>query len=167
MASCPAGFFPIPGDVSNCANFSNVTVVSKICSSNLFLQSDGTCGTGNPSILNTADTYCGPEYAGQNCVYHAQVTPGLTGNVQSIPNTICAFQKDGMQFPCDIGCCSDQTLPPGAVLPTTSTVDTPGFPLWAIILIIVLSVLFVILFVYLFKSRRNGNGGRVRLHDSL
>jgi len=110
------------------------------------------------TVLDTSAPYCGPEYAGQNCAYYAQLTPGLTGNVQSIPNTICAFQKDGKQYACDPGCCGPPPAPAPEppVVPATD-VSEEGFPLWAIILINVLGFLGIICLI-----RFNG-----RLHDSI
>jgi len=107
------------------------------------------------TVLNTSAPYCGPEYAGENCAYYAQLTPGLTGNAESIPNTICAFQKDGKQYACDPGCCGIPPLP--VVPPSAGDVSEEGFPLWAIILIIVLGFLGIICLIKF-------NGSRVRLH---
>ena len=107
------------------------------------------------TVLNTSAPYCGPEYAGQNCAYYAQLTPGLTGNAESIPNTICAFQKDGNQYACDPGCCGPPPVPEPPSLAAASEPEE-GFPLWAIILIIVLGFLLGIICLIKFNGRLHG-----------
>jgi len=54
-----------------------------------------------------AGTICGPQYAGKGCECRLQVTPGktpATGEAAN-PARICAFLQDGVQYPCDPGCC--------------------------------------------------------------
>ena len=147
-ATCPAGYFPIPGDSSNCSTSTNSTVVTKTCPSGYTLKTNGLCGTGN-TYVTTGPTYCGPQYAGKNCTQMAQVTPGVTPatGTESGPNMICAFQEGDAQFPCDPGCC---TVPTGSDGTTTSSEKTTGdgtttswFPIWAIILLIVLGTIIM------------------------
>jgi len=151
VATCPAGYFPIPGDSSNCATSTSSTVVAKTCPTGYTLQSNGLCGTGN-TYVTTGPTYCGPQYTGKNCMYQTQVTPGITPatGTESGPNMICAFQEGDAQYPCDPGCCG----PP----PTETETDDgttggdengtePKFPLWAIILLIVLGTIIMALLI--------------------
>ena len=151
-ATCPAGYFPIPGDSTKCTSLTTSTVVTKTCPTGYTLQSNGLCGTGN-TYVTTGPTYCGPQYTGKNCVYQTQVTPGITPatGTESGPNMICAFQEGDAQFPCDPGCC---TVPTGDGT-TTSGDGTDGttggdgtdtsfnFPIWAIILLIVLGTIIM------------------------
>lgn len=150
---CPAGYFPIPGDSSNCATSTSSTIVAKTCPSGYTIQSNGLCGTGN-TYVTTGPTYCGPQYTGKNCKYQTQVTPGMTPvtGTESGPNMICAFQEGDAQYPCDPGCC---TAPSGTESGsgdgtdgTDGTTDGDGttdnwFPIWAIILLIVLGALIM------------------------
>ena len=166
---CPSGYFPIPGDSSNCATSTSSTIVKKICPTGYTIQSNGLCGTGN-TYVTTGPTYCGPQYAGKNCKYQKQVTPGITvaTGTESGPNMICGFQEGDAQFPCDPGCCeapskdttsSDGTTSGGGNGATGSDV----FPLWAIILLIVLGTLMMALFLVLAakKMSRNSRYGGV------
>ena len=160
MSTCPSGYFPIPGDSSNCAQTS---IVSRICPPGLVLQGNGLCGTNTPTIIQTAATYCGPQYATKNCLYTAQLTSALTpatGN-EAIPNTICAFTEAGIQTPCDPGCCSNVSSNT-TVTTTTTTESVTPFPLWAIILLIVIGTLILIIIVYLATRKKkligNSNG---------
>ena len=146
--TCPPGYLPIPGDSSNCATSTSSTPVKKICPNGYTLRDNGLCGTGN-TYVTTGPTYCGPQYTGKNCTYHTQVTPGLTTatGTESGPNMICAFQEGDAQFPCDPGCCG----PPSTETGGDGTDVTPGgeattgnwFPIWAIILLIVLGTIIM------------------------
>ena len=143
---CPSGYFPIPGDSSNCATSTSSTIVKKICPTGYTIQSNGLCGTGN-TYVTTGPTYCGPQYAGKNCTYQRQLTPGITPatGTESGPNMICAFQEGDAQFPCDPGCCeapSKETTSGG-----NGATGSDVFPLWAIILLIVLGTLIMALFL--------------------
>jgi hypothetical protein len=76
---------------------------------------------------------------------------------------ICAFQEGDAQFPCDPGCCltqeKEEEKEAGAVDGTGS--EEPTFPIWAIILLIVLgAIVITILAVWAAKkmSRRSSNG---------
>ena len=149
-ATCPAGYFPIPGDSSNCTSLTTSTVVTKTCPTGYTLKTNGLCGTGN-TYVTTGPTYCGPQYAGKNCIQMAQVTPGVTPatGTESGPNMICAFQEGDAQFPCDPGCC---TVPSetgtGSAERTDGTTGSDGtttswFPIWAIILLIVLGTIIM------------------------
>jgi hypothetical protein len=118
--------------------------VEKTCPIGYTLQSNGICGTGN-TYVTTGPTYCGPQYTGKNCTYQTQVTPGITPatGTESGPNMICAFQEGDAQFPCDPGCCGPPpTETTGGDGTTTGGDGTePKFPLWAIILLIVLGTI--------------------------
>jgi hypothetical protein len=165
-ATCPAGYFPIPGDSSNCATSTSSTIVKKTCPTGYTLRSNGLCGTGN-TYVTTGPMYCGPQYTGKNCTYQAQVTPGITvaTGTESGPNMICAFQEGDAQYPCDPGCCGppptettagDVTTTSGDV--TTGNWFTDVFPIWAIILLIVLgTIIMAVLIAFAAKkmSRKN------------
>ena len=167
---CPSGYFPIPGDSSNCATSTSSTIVKKICPTGYTIQSNGLCGTGN-TYVTTGPTYCGPQYTGKNCTYQRQLTPGITvaTGTESGPNMICTFQEGDAQFPCDPGCCeapSKETISgDGATTSGGDGVTTSGdvFPLWAIILLIVLGTLMMGLFLVLAakKMSRNSRYGGV------
>jgi hypothetical protein len=96
----------------------------------------------------------------------AQLTPGMTvaTGTESGPNMICAFREGDAQFPCDPGCCGP---PPTGETDTggetgTKTGSTePVFPIWAIILLIVLGTIILALFLaWAAKkmSRKSSNG---------
>ena len=149
--TCPSGYMPIPGDSSNCATSTSSTIVKKTCPTGYTIQTNGLCGTGN-TYVTTGPTYCGPQYNGKNCMYQAQLTPGLTPTTgtESGPNMICAFQEGGAQFPCDPGCCG----PPSTEKDDGTTGDNgngngtdPTFPIWAIILMIVLGTIIMAVLV--------------------
>ena len=146
--TCPSGYMPIPTDPSNCATSTSSTIVSKTCPTGYTLQTNGLCGTGN-TYVTTAPTYCGPQYAGKNCMYQTQVTPGVTPTTgtESGPNMICAFQEGDAQFPCDPGCCGPPPMETGSADGTDGTTGSDGtepkFPLWAIILLIVLGTIIM------------------------
>ena len=150
-ATCPAGYFPIPGDSSNCTSLTTSTVVTKTCPTGYTLKTNGLCGTGN-TYVTTGPTYCGQQYAGKNCTQMAQVTPGVTPatGTESGPNMICAFQEGDAQFPCDPGCCTVPTGGDGTMTEPTVTQAGQGttgllaiFPIWAIILLIVLGTIIM------------------------
>jgi len=149
---CPSGYFPIPGDSSNCATSTSSTIVKKTCPTGYTIQSNGLCGTGN-TYVTTGPTYCGTQYAGKNCKYQTQVTPGITPatGTESGPNMICAFQEGDAQFPCDPGCCEAPSTETTSGDGTTSGGDgvtgSDVFPIWAIILLIVLGTLVMAVFL--------------------
>jgi hypothetical protein len=149
---CPSGYFPIPGDSSNCATSTSSTIVKKTCPTGYTIQSNGLCGTGN-TYVTTGPTYCGTQYAGKNCKYQKQVTPGITPatGTESGPNMICAFQEGDAQFPCDPGCCEAPSKETTSGDGTTSGGDgatgSDVFPIWAIILLIVLGTLVMAVFL--------------------
>jgi hypothetical protein len=154
-ATCPAGYFPIPGDSSNCATSTSSTIVTKTCPTGYTLQENGLCGTGN-TYATTGPTYCGPQYTGKNCMYQTQVTPGMTPatGTESGPNMICAFQEGDAQYPCDPGCCEPPSgTESGSGDGTDGTTGGDGtdtsfkFPIWAIILLIVLGALIMAVFL--------------------
>ena len=150
--SCPSGYFPIPGDSSNCANSTNTSIVQKVCPVGLTLQPNGLCGTGSSTILQTAATYCGPQYATKNCAFVAQLTTALTPALgsESIPNTICAYQENNTQIACDPGCCSSNTAVTASL--TATTTESSGFlarfPMWLIIVLLIVSSILVAGLVY-------------------
>jgi len=156
--TCPSGYFPIPTDSSICATSTSSTVVKKTCPTGYTLQTNGLCGTGN-TYVTTGPTYCGSQYAGKNCTHMAQVTPGVTPatGTESGPNMICAFQEGDAQFPCDPGCCEppsgtesgsgDGTDGTAGSDGTTGNSFTDVFPIWAIILLIVLGSLIMAVFL--------------------
>jgi hypothetical protein len=163
-ATCPTGYFPIPGDSSNCMTSTSSTVVTKTCPTGYTLQGNGLCGTGN-TYVTTGPTYCGPQYTGKNCTYQTQVTPGMTPSTgtESGPNMICAFLEGDAQYPCDPGCCES---PPTGTTGGTGTTDGDGttgnwFPIWAIILLIVVGtiVMAVLLALAAKKMSRNSRYG--------
>jgi len=163
-ATCPAGYYPVPGDSSNCTSLTSSTIVKKTCPTGYTLRSNGLCGTGN-TYVTTGPTYCGPQYTGKNCKYQAQVTPGITPTTgtESGPNMICAFQEGDAQYPCDPGCCGppptettgDGTTGDG----TTGGEGTTGnwFPLWAIILLIVLGTIIMAVLIALAAKKMSRN----------
>lgn len=154
VATCPAGYFPIPGDSSNCSTSTSSTVVAKTCPTGYTLQANGLCGTGN-TYVTTGPTYCGPQYANKNCMYQSQVTPGMTPatGTESGPNMICAFQEGDAQYPCDPGCCTVPTGDDGTTDGSTGTTDGTGatttnwFPIWAIILLMCIGTVLLGLFI--------------------
>lgn len=170
-ATCPAGYFPIPGDSSNCATSTSSTVVAKTCPTGYTLQTNGLCGTGN-TYVTTGPTYCGPQYAGKNCTQMAQVTPGVTPatGTESGPNMICAFQEGDAQFPCDPGCCTvpsgDGTTPSGdgTTMGSDKGMTVNWFPIWAIILLIVLgTIIMAVLIAWAAKKMsRNSRYGNIK-----
>jgi hypothetical protein len=115
--------------------------------------------------VTTGPTYCGPQYEGKGCKYLAQVTSGITAatGTESGPNMICAFQEGDTQFPCDTGCCLTEETESSASAGTgTDTSSEPAFPIWLIILLIVLGAIAItILAVWAAKkmSQRSSNGG--------
>jgi hypothetical protein len=151
-ATCPFGYFPIPGDSSNCATSTSSTIVKKTCPTGYTLRDNGLCGTGN-TYVTTGPTYCGPQYVGKNCTQMAQVTPGITPatGTESGPNMICAFQEGDAQYPCDPGCCTvpSETGSADGTGGTTTGSDgkEPKFPIWAIILLIVLGTIIMAVFI--------------------
>jgi hypothetical protein len=158
-ATCPSGYFPIPGDSSNCATSTSSTIVKKTCPTGYTLQTNGLCGTGN-TYATTGPVYCGPQYNGKNCMYQTQLTPGLTPTTgtESGPNMICAFQEGDTQYPCDPGCCTDQS---GDGTDGTKGGDgtTVGneFPIWAIILLIVLGTIIMAVLIALAVKKMSRN----------
>ena len=162
-ATCPAGYYPIPGDSSNCTSLTTSTVVKKTCPTGYTLQTNGLCGTGN-TYVTTGPTYCGPQYIGRNCTQMAQVTPGMTPatGTESGPNMICAFQEGDAQYPCDPGCCtvpSENGTGDGTGDGTDGTDGTTGnsFPIWAIILLIVLGTILMAIFIALAAKKISKN----------
>ena len=154
-ATCPSGYFSIPTDSSNCMTSTSSRIVTKECPVGYTLQTNGLCGTGN-TYATTGPTYCGPQYNGKNCKYMSQVTSGITSatGTESGPNMICAFREGDAQFPCDPGCCKETTTTETTTTETTTTettttetttteTTTEGFPLWAIILLIVLGTIIL------------------------
>jgi len=168
-ATCPSGYFPIPGDSSNCATSTSSTIVQKICPTGYTLQANGLCGTGN-TYVTTGPTYCGSQYTGKNCTYQQQLTPGITSatGTESGPNMICAFREGDAQFPCDPGCCEASSASGAGTTGdgTKSGDETTGnrFPLWAIILLIVVGTLVMGLFLALAakKMSRNSRYGNTK-----
>ena len=160
-ATCPAGYFPIPGDSSNCATSTSSTVVTKTCPTGYTLGANGLCGTGN-TYVTSGPTYCGPQYTGKDCMYQTQLTPGMTPSTgtESGPNMICAFLEGDAQYPCDPGCCGP---PPTG---TTSGTGTTGnwFPTWAIILLIAVGTVLTAVFIALAakKMSRNSRYGNAK-----
>jgi hypothetical protein len=89
-------------------------------------------------------------------MYQTQVTPGITPitGTESGPNMICAFQEGDAQYPCDPGCC---TLPNETETGSSGSGDgtgdgsgdgtEPKFPIWAIILLIVLGTILMAIFI--------------------
>ena len=164
-ATCPAGYFPIPGDSSNCMTSTSSTVVTKTCPTGYTLRANGLCGTGN-TYVTSGPTYCGPQYNGKNCMYQTQLTPGMivVSQTESRPNMICAFREGDTQYPCDPGCCES---PPTGGTGMTGGTGTTGnwftdvFPIWAIILLIVLGtiIMAVLLALAAKKMSRNSRYG--------
>jgi hypothetical protein len=160
VPTCPAGYFPVPGDSSNCATSTSSTVVTKKCPYGYTLKSNGLCGIGN-TYATSGPTYCGPQYTGKNCTHQPQMTPGMTPatGMESGPNMICAFREGDAQYPCDPGCCTGGT---GGADGTTGGADgttggdggtgnwfTDVFPTWAIILLIVVGTMLMALLIAL------------------
>lgn len=163
-ATCPSGYFPVPNDSSNCSTSTSSTVVKRLCPTGYVLQENGLCGIGN-TYTTTGPTYCGPQYEGKGCKYLSQVTPGITPTTgaESGPNMICAFQEGDAQFPCDPGCCltEDTTAAEAEAEADTSATEEPAFPIWLIILLIVIGAIAItILAVWAAKkmSQRSSNG---------
>jgi hypothetical protein len=156
-ATCPAGYFPIPGDSSNCATSTSSTVVTKTCPTGYTLQTNGLCGTGN-TYTTTGPMYCSPRYTGKNCRQMAQVTPGVTPatGTESGPNMICAFQEGDAQYPCDPGCCTAPSEIESGSGDGTDTTE-PEFPIWAIILLVVLGTIILAVLVALVAKKMSRN----------
>ena len=157
--SCPTGYFPIPGDSSNCVNSTNTTTVQKVCPAGQTLQTNGLCGTG-PTVIQTAATYCGPQYSGKNCSLRAQVTTALTPATgsESIPNTICAFVDNGTQVACDPGCCTEA---PTSTSSTEESTSSDGKALGIVIGSIFGGLLLIALIAFLYRKYKmssNSNG---------
>jgi hypothetical protein len=83
---------------------------------------------------------------------------------------ICAFQEGDAQFPCDPGCC---TIPSGTdataegeevTISGDGTTSGDVFPIWAIILLIVLGALIMAVFLAWAakKMSRNSRYGRAK-----
>ena len=144
---CPSGYFPIPGDSSNCTTSTSSTVVKKTCPSGYTLGDNGLCGTGN-TYSRSGPAYCGPQYTKKNCTYMAQLTPGITAATGTeSTNMICAFQEGDAQFPCDPGCCE------GGDGSGSGDGTIAGFPIWAIILLIVVGAMLMLIAI-VFAVRR-------------
>jgi len=163
--TCPSGYMPIPTDPSNCATSTSSTIVKKLCPTGYTLQTNGLCGTGN-TYVTTGPTYCGPQYTGKNCKYQTQITPGMTPatGTESGPNMICAFQEGDAQFPCDPGCCEPPSTETESGDGTDGTDGTTGsdgttspFPLWAIILLIVLGTIIMAVLIALAAKKMSRN----------
>jgi hypothetical protein len=74
---------------------------------------------------------------------------------------ICAFQEGDTQFPCDPGCCLTEDVTAAEAEADTSATEEPAFPIWLIILLIVLGAIAItILAVWAAKkmSQRSSNG---------
>lgn len=160
--TCPSGYFPIAGDSSNCMTSTTSTVVMKTCPTGYTLQNNGLCGTG-ATYSTSGPAYCGPQYTGKNCTYRAQVTAGITAatgteGTESSPNMICAFREGDAQFPCDPGCCEPPVGTSGSGDGTSGSGDgtsEDSFPIWAIILLIVLgAVALTVFFVFIAYRRK-------------
>ena len=159
--SCPTGYFPIPGDSSNCANSSKTSIVLKVCPAGQTLQTNGLCGTG-PTVVQTAATYCGPQYSGKNCSLRAQVTSALTPATgsESIPNTICAFDDNGTQVACDPGCCTESPTSTSSTDESTSSAIS-GKAIGIVIGSILGGLLLIALIAFLYRKYKmssNSNG---------
>jgi hypothetical protein len=104
----------------------------------------------------------------------AQVTPGfnVATGTESGPNMICAFQEGDAQFPCDPGCCTIPAETGSGDGTTGSEEATSGegtdtsfkFPIWAIILLIVLGALiFAVVIAWAAKKMsRNSRYGNTK-----
>jgi hypothetical protein len=164
VPTCPAGYIPIPGDPSNCSTSMSSTVVTKQCPTGYTLQTNGLCGTGN-TYVTTGPTYCGPQYTGKNCKYQTQVTPGITPTTgtESGPNMICAFQEGDAQFPCDPGCCEPPLVDGDGTTGGDGNTGGDGtdtsfkFPIWAIILLIVLGTIIMAVLIALAAKKMSRN----------
>jgi len=159
-ATCPTGYFPIPGDSSNCMTSTSSTVIIKNCPTGYTLRANGLCGTGD-TYMTTGPTYCGPQYAGKNCTYQKQVTPGFTvaTGTESGPNMICAFREGDAQYPCDPGCCEKSSAETTGAKETTTDTGTTGnwFPIWAIILLIAVGTVLMAVFIALAAKKMSRN----------
>jgi hypothetical protein len=81
---------------------------------------------------------------------------------ESGPNMICAFQEGDAQYPCDPGCCtvpSENGTGDGTGDGTDGTDGTTGnsFPIWAIILLIVLGTILMAIFIALAAKKISKN----------
>jgi hypothetical protein len=94
-------------------------------------------------------------------MYQTQLTPGLTPTTgtESGPNMICAFQEGDAQYPCDPGCCeSPSTETDGDGTTGGDGTDTNfKFPIWAIILLIVLGAIIMAVLIALAVKKMSRN----------
>ena len=119
---------------------------------------NGLCGTGK-TYATTGPTYCGPQYTGKNCKYQTQVTPGMTPatGTESGPNMICAFIEGDAQYPCDPGCCGPPLTGGNGTTVGDGTTGGDVFPIWAIILLIVLGTIILAVLIALAAKKMSRN----------
>jgi len=155
---CPLGYYPIPGDTGNCKSTDQTTIVKKVCPTGLQLLKNGTCGTGDQTVAQNTPDYCGSEYTGKNCKLTAQLVSSNRSGTEQGPNTICAFQENGIQFPCDPGCCSpiEKTVETIESKATTSEeAAITGFPWWLTLIIVFVCTCILLVFLWL-MIRKHG-----------
>ena len=100
-------------------------------------------------------SYCGQQYTGKKCECQLQVTAGTTVATKeaSNPQRICAFREDGIQYPCDSGCCPEECSVPEKQTPTetTSTDSKASFiesPWFVILASLIYSFMWIAIIIY-------------------
>jgi len=127
--------------------------MSKTCPPGTFLQSNGVCGTGQAETGPLAPTWCGPQYTGKKCCFQNQLVTGVTRNIESKPNVICAYRDGDFQYACDPGCCTSECAEFDTP-PVQKSKSTPiTLPIWAILLI-TFGIIGIILIAVYFRYRK-------------
>jgi hypothetical protein len=89
-------------------------------------------------------SYCGQQYTGKKCECQLQVTPGVNVATKEAanPQRICAFREDGIQYPCDAGCCPEDCPTSGSKSNETVSTSVKSSIFESPWFIILVSILF-------------------------